>query len=83
MAIKHTYSDGKGKIVTKNLTFGKAIRENCLACSCGSSNEVKHCPVDQCPLYPFRFGKDPGRAKRALSEEQRKAMAERLAKYRK
>ena len=36
-----------------------------------------------CELYPFRLGHNPFRTKRELTEEQRKAAAERLAKYRK
>lgn len=39
----------------------KAIRLKCLDCSCGSSNEVKLCKADKCPLYPYRFGKNPNR----------------------
>ena len=37
----------------------KAIRAKCLDCCMGQSNEVKLCPVADCPLYPYRFGKDP------------------------
>lgn len=37
----------------------KAIRAKCLECSCGSSVEVKLCPIEDCPLYEFRFGKNP------------------------
>lgn len=40
----------------------KAIRAKCLDCSCGSTNEIKLCPVVDCSLYPFRFGKNPNRA---------------------
>lgn len=58
----------------------KAIRAHCLDCCCGSSEEVKKCPVDYCPLYPFRFGKNPYRAKRELTEEQRAAASERMKK---
>lgn len=39
----------------------KAIRQKCLECGEGSANEVKLCPVERCPLYPFRFGKNPYR----------------------
>lgn len=39
------------------LTPMKAIRRKCIDCSCGSSNEVKLCPVQNCPLYTYRFGK--------------------------
>lgn len=62
-------------------TPGKAIREKCLDC-CGSANEVKACPVTECALYPFRFGKNPYRTKREYSEEQKQAMRERLQKAR-
>ncbi len=41
------------------LTPMKAIRTKCLDCSAGSSNEVKLCPVKSCPLFPYRFGKNP------------------------
>lgn len=46
----------------KRISPLKAIRLKCLDCSCGSSNEVKLCPVEKCPLYPFRLGKNPNRA---------------------
>ena len=39
----------------------KAIRLNCLDCCCGSAKEVKLCVIPQCPLYEFRFGKNPNR----------------------
>lgn len=60
----------------------KAIRLFCVDCCGGSSNEVKLCPATKCALYPFRFGKNPFRAKRELTDEQRAAMAERLKKAR-
>ena len=34
----------------------KAIRQKCLDCSCGSSEEVKNFFAKKCPLYQFRFG---------------------------
>ena len=55
----------------------KAIREKCLDCVCGQANEVKLCPVKDCSLYPFRFGKNPFN-KRNLTEEQKKAASDRL-----
>lgn len=60
----------------------KAIRANCIDCCGGSRHEVKLCPATNCPLYPFRFGKNPF-VKREFSEEQRQEAAERLAKARK
>jgi len=35
----------------------KVIRKHCLECCCGQSVEVRLCPVDNCALYPYRFGK--------------------------
>ena len=60
----------------------KVIREFCLSCVGNSSNEVKMCPSVMCPLYPFRFGRNPYRKKREMSDEQREAAAERLKKAR-
>ena len=43
-------------------TLWKAIRSHCLWC-CGGPDfkgafvEVRECPSDHCPLYPFRSGK--------------------------
>jgi len=37
----------------------KAMRKKCLDCCCGSRKEVRECPVVQCPLYPYRFGRRP------------------------
>lgn len=56
----------------------KAIRHKCLDCSCGSSNEVKACAIEHCPLYPFRFGKNPYRPKKEYTEEQKQAFRERM-----
>ena len=41
------------------LTPMKAIRKKCLECSCGSSTEVKECPVIKCPLWTYRSGHRP------------------------
>lgn len=48
-----------------------------------TSNEVKLCPVKQCPLWEFRFGKNPYRRGREYTEEERRAVAERLRAWRK
>ena len=61
----------------------KAIREKCLDCCCGSVIEVKECACPDCPIYPFRFGKNPFRQKREMSEEQKKAVGDRLREARK
>ncbi len=46
---------------SKILTPMKAIRAKCLDCCCGQYNEVKLCPIRDCPLYPYRDGHNPNR----------------------
>lgn len=49
----------------------KVIREKCLDCCCGSMKQVELCPCESsCPLWPFRFGKNPFRKKPKRTEEQ-------------
>lgn len=61
----------------------KAIRAYCIECSNGSTAEIKDCPVYKCPLYPFRFGKNPYRQRREMSEEEKQVLADRLREARK
>ena len=60
----------------------KAIRAFCLECLGNSSEEVKRCTMTKCALYAFRFGKNPYRTERIITEEQRQAATERFAKIR-
>jgi hypothetical protein len=39
----------------------KAIKKHCLDCSGNSKKEVRECIIQDCPLYPFRLGKNPNR----------------------
>lgn len=66
----------------KRISPLKAIRLKCLDCSCGSSNEVKLCPVEKCPLYPFREGHNPFKAKRKYTPEEKAALTSHLAQIR-
>ena len=58
-----------------------AIRQFCIGCVGGSGNgrkplkQVRKCPVVECPLHPFRMGRNPF-DKRNLTETQRKAKAD-------
>ena len=61
----------------------KAIREKCLDCCCGCASEVKECTIEECPIYPYRFGKNPFRQKREMTEEERKELGDRLREARK
>lgn len=60
----------------------KAIRAKCLDCCCGQLREVELCPSTRCALHPFRFGKNPFRTKREMTEDQRAAAADRLRRAR-
>lgn len=57
-----------------HITPIKAIRAKCVDCMCGSVYEVALCPSEDCPLWAFRFGKNPNIK---LSEEERVKRAER------
>jgi len=59
----------------------KAIRAKCMDCCYDQREEVRLCPAKDCPLWPFRMGKNPYRT-RTLTDEQRQAAKERLAKAR-
>jgi len=45
----------------KTMTPLKAIRAKCLECSNGQPKEVRFCPVEDCQLFYYRFGKNPKR----------------------
>lgn len=63
--------------VKENTNVLRAIRLKCYDCSSYQSNEVRECLVTNCPLYPFRLGKNPFR-KKELSDEKRKELRERF-----
>ena len=39
----------------------KAIRAKCLDCMCDQPQEVRLCPCESCPLWPYRMGHNPNR----------------------
>jgi len=61
MVIKYTIRDNKGGKKEVRLTSLSAIRAFCLECMGWSYSEVEKCTSPLCPLYPFRFGKNPSR----------------------
>ena len=69
-----------------NPTPALSIHQFCMGCAgCGEESRkaarlVRECPQDDCPLHPFREGKNPFR-KLNLSDEQRKQRSD-LAKAR-
>ena len=61
----------------------RAVREHCKQCFGWEAHEVKNCTSEKtCQLYPFRFGKNPFREKKVLSDEQLQEARERMAKCR-
>lgn len=44
------------------LTPIKAIRAKCMDCTAGQPGEIRDCIIRECPLYPFRMGRNPNRA---------------------
>lgn len=65
----------------KRVPLLKIIRLKCLECCCWQSHEVSLCTIPDCILYHYRMGKNP--VPKKMSESQRKASIERLAKARK
>lgn len=55
--IKASGSDAPKRFRIAKGDLWKAIRAKCLNCSADSYKEVTLCKVDECSLYPFRFGK--------------------------
>lgn len=37
----------------------QAIRYRCIECAASRMYTIDYCPIDTCPLYPFRFGNEP------------------------
>ncbi len=71
----------KGK---KCMTPVKAMREMCIQCMGGKESEnyrsrIGECASVDCPIFTFRFGKDPHRHP-ILSNDQRKKMSNRMRK---
>ena len=66
----------------KILTPLRAIRAKCVNCSAWSMKEVRECVMLDCPLYPYRLGKSPNRKPRILTDEEREALRQRMAKMR-
>lgn len=60
----------------------KAIKQFCFECCGESKSEVKRCCSANCPLKPFRLGKNPFRKGREMTPEQKEQAKERLLKGR-
>ena len=45
--------------MTSKADILKAVRGRCLDCCCFQPGEVAKCSATTCPLWPYRFGRDP------------------------
>lgn len=59
----------------------RVIRAHCLDCA-NSEGEVRKCPAVKCSLWPYRMAKNPLRAPKEMSDEQRRAAGERMKRAR-
>ena len=48
--------------------MARAIKEKCLDCCGGVRVEVRDCTMVNCPLFPYRFGKNPKAAINSLEK---------------
>lgn len=56
----------------------KLVKAKCLDCCCDQPKEVALCPIERCPLYTVRLGKDPN--PRKLSEAELEIRKNNLSK---
>ena len=55
--VSGTFPHMKSRGRVKNVNTG--IRAFCIDCQGGDTPSVRNCPSFNCPLYPFRMGKNP------------------------
>lgn len=68
--------------ITFCATALKAIKQFCYGCSGENRAEVKRCSSADCPLKPFRTGRNPFLKKREMTPEQKEQARQRLLKAR-
>lgn len=49
-------------------SMAKAIRAKCMDCSGNNMADVRKCPIQNCPLFPYRFGANPAAAVHKLEK---------------
>jgi hypothetical protein len=50
------------ELVADGTTALSMIKRRCIDCSGGSAADAKACQARECPLWPFRLGRNPNRA---------------------
>ncbi|MBC8525623.1 MAG: hypothetical protein H8D22_01955 [Candidatus Cloacimonetes bacterium] len=49
-------------------TMSKAIHHKCIDCIGGSAHDIRDCNIGKCPLFPYRFGRNPREEDLAIPE---------------
>lgn len=57
-----------GVKVVEKPSMAKAIRAYCIGCGGGVTTSVRDCNLERCPLFPYRFGKNPQAAIKYLEK---------------
>lgn len=60
----------------------KVLRLKCRDCTNNQIAEIDNCTIRQCPVWPWRFGKNPYRIKKVMSEGEKERVRVRFAKLR-
>ena len=50
--------------IAQEIRGHKDLRQHCLACSSGSKAAVRRCVIIDCPLWPYRMGRNPHNPRR-------------------
>ena len=66
---------GTNEMSTTKAELLKTLRRKCMDCTYDQAKEIELCPARNCPLWPYRFGKDPYKTPRQLTEAQKEALA--------
>ena len=72
---KTDHMKGVTAMSTTKAILLKNIHQKCMDCSAYQIKEIELCPSDDCPLWPFRMGKDPFKTPRIMSGAQKQVLA--------
>ncbi len=78
LSIPQKQSVDNGHVQQETTNPYKVIRKYCLGCCCNQPSEVRLCTAIDCSLYPYRFGSNPFRKLRKLSDDHKQALLKRL-----
>ena len=50
------WTEGMSTSFPRGVALAEVIRRKCIDCTCGNKEEITHCPIVNCALWPFRSG---------------------------